>query len=45
MILDEEKSLDNFKQLYNSCSLQEKLLCLESEVSNQTLLYRLVITK
>ena len=43
MISDQEKSLDKFKELYQSCSKQEKLLCLESEISNQTLLYRLVI--
>ena len=43
MILEQEKLLDKFKELYYSCSNQEKLLCLESELSNQTLLYRLVI--
>ena len=43
MISEQEKSLDKFKELYYSCSNQEKLLCLESELSNQTLLYRLVI--
>ena len=43
MILEQEKSLDKFKELYHSCSEQEKLLCVNSEVSNQTLLYRLVI--
>ena len=43
MILEQEKSLNKFKELYYSCSEQEKLLCVESEVSNQTLLYRLVI--
>ena len=43
MMLDEEKSLDKFKELYYSCSVQEKLTCLESEISNHTLLFRLVI--
>ena len=43
MVLDQEKSLDQFKELYYSCSVQEKLLCLESVISNQTLLFRLVI--
>ena len=42
MILEQEKSLGKFKELYYSCSEQEKLLCVDSEVSNQTLLYRFV---
>ena len=43
MISDNEKSVDKFKELYCSCSAQEKLICLKSELSNQTLLYRFVI--
>ena len=40
IILDQEKSLDKFKAMYDSYSEQEKQVCLESEISNQTLLQR-----
>ena len=42
IIQSKKKSFDEFKEAYISLSSHQRMLCLKSEVSNQTLLFRYV---